>query len=79
MNYKDEPKSFDVSIRDPWEWALEIVRSPTLCHRINWDPVRNYIWDGNAWEHFIDEPWTGDLLWEAQVFSWYSDRVILLL
>ncbi|KAF8066566.1 hypothetical protein FPV67DRAFT_1196119 [Lyophyllum atratum] len=65
--YKDEDRVFEVQFRDPWDWALEIVRSPTLAPRIHWDAVRLFKWSEKiGWENFVDEPWTAQAFWDAQ-------------
>ncbi|EKM77927.1 hypothetical protein AGABI1DRAFT_42300 [Agaricus bisporus var. burnettii JB137-S8] len=65
-HHESTPREFEFKYRDPWEWALQIVKEPTLKNHIVWDPERNYRWTGEAWEHFYDEPWSGEAWWRAQ-------------
>lgn len=67
MEYKGELRTFDFQMRDPWDWVTEIIQSPTLSPKIKWDAERRFRWDGSAWERMIDEPWTADAWWDAQV------------
>ncbi|KAG6806401.1 hypothetical protein H0H92_011465, partial [Tricholoma furcatifolium] len=64
--YNKEEYAFTIHMRDPWDWALENIKSATLAQHIEWDAQRHYRWTGTAWERFFTEPWTGDLLWDAQ-------------
>ncbi|KAG6821999.1 hypothetical protein H0H92_015745, partial [Tricholoma furcatifolium] len=64
--YNKEEYAFTIHMRDPWDWALENIKSATLAQHIEWDAQRHYKWTGTAWERFFTEPWTGDLLWDAQ-------------
>lgn len=69
VDYKNEPQKFDIQIREPWDWVMEIIKSESLCPKISWDAERRYRWDGSLWERIIDEPWTADAWWDAQVSS----------
>ncbi|KAG6896264.1 hypothetical protein C0992_009421 [Termitomyces sp. T32_za158] len=65
--YKGVPRDFEISVRDPWDWAIEnIVDDPMISPQIVWDAQKQYRWTGTAWERFFTEPWTGDEAWEAQ-------------
>lgn len=45
---------------------------PHLAPYIDWDAQQLFQWDGDIWEHFVDEPCTANAFWNAQVSGWYS-------
>jgi hypothetical protein len=68
-----EPREFEFRYQDPWEWALQIIKEPTLHNHIVWGPQKNYRWTGEAWKCFYDELWSGNSWWRAQVMSIYNN------
>lgn len=49
-----------------------------LIHEFHWMAERLFKFDGNVFEHFLDEPWTADLWWSMQVslvllYIWCKD------
>ncbi|KIN97214.1 hypothetical protein M404DRAFT_32556 [Pisolithus tinctorius Marx 270] len=64
--YKKEECTFEAHIRPLWEWALDILENPFLGLHFTWDAQRLYRHDGVEYEHFYDEPWTGDYWWDIQ-------------
>lgn len=46
---------------------MEIIKEPHLKNHFVWGPEKTYQWNGNDWERFYDEPWSGDAWWNAQV------------
>jgi hypothetical protein len=78
QQYKQEPqpREFEFQYRNPWDWAIEIIKEPCLKNHFVWEPERTFQWSGMSWEWFYDEPWSGDAWWNAQVsvfqFSGYS-------
>lgn len=58
---------FDFQYRDLWDWGLELVRDRSLAPYMDWDARRQYVWKGDEWEHFVDEPCTAKAFWNAQV------------
>ena len=46
-----------------------MLRDSRLQPHFTWDAKRLYKFDGDAFERFIDEPWTADRYYEIQVNS----------
>jgi hypothetical protein len=67
--YKNVPFSFPFKFRDPWEWILEIVKDPHIVPNIAWEAQHVFRWDHvlEKFERFVDEPWTAEAFWKAQV------------
>ncbi|KAI6007738.1 hypothetical protein F5J12DRAFT_782731 [Pisolithus orientalis] len=59
--YKKEVWTYEVHTQPIWEWALDIL----ALHFI-WDAQCLFKHDGHGFEHFYDEPWTGDSWWDIQ-------------
>ncbi|KAI5982863.1 hypothetical protein EDD15DRAFT_2179828, partial [Pisolithus albus] len=57
---------FDVHYRPLWDWAMDILQDPLLQPHFTWDAQRLYKYNGERFERFIDEPWTGDRWWNIQ-------------
>ncbi|KAF5338294.1 hypothetical protein D9758_015755 [Tetrapyrgos nigripes] len=66
VEYKGEPKTFDVHFRPLSEWVEEIATSQKLAPYLNWDARVLSKFDGQKWERFIEEPWTADSWWRIQ-------------
>ncbi|KAG2750980.1 hypothetical protein P692DRAFT_201710246, partial [Suillus brevipes Sb2] len=49
-----------------WEWALDLLDTPALAPHFVWDAQRIYKHNGTEFEHFYNEPWTGDQWWDVQ-------------
>ncbi|KAI6035018.1 hypothetical protein F5J12DRAFT_778604 [Pisolithus orientalis] len=64
--YKKEECMFKAHIRPLWEWALDILENPFLGPHFTWDTQQLYRHNGIEYEHFYDEPWTGDYWWDIQ-------------
>ncbi|KAK0437439.1 uncharacterized protein EV420DRAFT_1669760 [Desarmillaria tabescens] len=58
--------TFDVYRRDLWTWALDLIQDPLLEPHFVWDAVQLSKWNGQAFERFIDEPWTAQAFWDLQ-------------
>ncbi len=43
------------------------VQDPLLAKHFRWDAQRLFKYDGEDWVRFIDEPWTADSFFDAQV------------
>lgn len=67
VKYKKEERSFDVHYRPLWDWALDLLREPSLSPHFVWDAQRLYKHNGERFVRFVDEPWTGDRWWQLQV------------
>ncbi|RDX39862.1 hypothetical protein OH76DRAFT_1367092 [Lentinus brumalis] len=85
--YKKGTLEFDVHCRSLWQWALALIRDPTLAHKINWHAVKQYKFTNGAWMRFWDEPNTADYWWDietslpedgyAVAFILYADKTRL--
>ncbi|KAI5987001.1 hypothetical protein EDC04DRAFT_2527433, partial [Pisolithus marmoratus] len=80
---------FDVHYRPLWDWAMDILQDPHLQPHFVWDAQCLYKCNGECFECFIDEPWTGDRWWNIQsalpqedaapfTFILYTDKSHLL-
>ncbi|KAG1847898.1 hypothetical protein F4604DRAFT_1883959 [Suillus subluteus] len=66
VTYKRNEQEFEVHARPIWDWALDLLDNPLLAPHFVWDACRVYKHDGTQFEHFYDEPWTGDRWWDIQ-------------
>ncbi|KAH0580589.1 hypothetical protein H2248_002082 [Termitomyces sp. 'cryptogamus'] len=65
--YKGVPQNFDISVHEPWDWAIEnVIDDPMVSSYIVWDVQKHYRWTSTTWEQFVTKPWTGDDAWDAQ-------------
>ncbi|KAI6003353.1 hypothetical protein EDC04DRAFT_2871830 [Pisolithus marmoratus] len=80
---------FDVHYHPLWDWAMDVLQDPRLQPHFVWDAQHLYKHNGECFEHFIDEPWTGDRWWNIQssllqedaapfTFILYTDKSHLL-
>ncbi|KAI5988304.1 hypothetical protein F5J12DRAFT_786878 [Pisolithus orientalis] len=65
--YKKEECMFEAHIHPLWEWALDILENPFLSPHFTWDAQQLYRHNGIEYEHFYNEPWTGDYWWDIQL------------
>ena len=50
------------------DWVKEVLQDPYLYRYVHWYPERVFVRHGDSrWIRHIDEPWTGDDLWDAWV------------
>ncbi|KAI5981570.1 hypothetical protein EDD15DRAFT_2391765 [Pisolithus albus] len=87
--YKGGDFTFPVYARSLWDWALDLLSNPLLAPHFTWDAQRLFKYDGNTYERFYSEPWTGDRWWNIQsrlpdvenavpfAFILYADRTRL--
>ncbi|KAK6984340.1 hypothetical protein R3P38DRAFT_3332873 [Favolaschia claudopus] len=57
---------FDMYARPLWDWAVDLIKDPSLSHCFVWDSVRMFRHNGTTFIRFWNEPWTADALWEIQ-------------
>ncbi len=67
MSLQGEDYTYDVYRWNLWTWALDLIQDPTLEPHFVWDAVQLSKWNGEAFEKFIDEPWTAQAFWDLQV------------
>ncbi|KAF9459908.1 hypothetical protein BDZ94DRAFT_1267182 [Collybia nuda] len=66
MPYKDTEQTFEILMRDPWDWAIDIIKDRMLAPQFSWDAQIQSFWNGDYWERFFDEPWSAKLFWDTQ-------------
>ncbi|KAI6137977.1 hypothetical protein BKA82DRAFT_4333666 [Pisolithus tinctorius] len=64
--YKGSDVTFPIHIRPLWDWALDLLQNPSLAPHFVWDAERVFKLDGETYERFYTEPWTGDHWWDIQ-------------
>ncbi|KAI5996963.1 hypothetical protein EDD15DRAFT_2528643 [Pisolithus albus] len=57
---------FDVHFRPLWDWAMDLLSNPILMPHFVWDAQHLYKHNGERFERFVDEPWTGNRWWNIQ-------------
>ncbi|PBK87922.1 hypothetical protein ARMGADRAFT_857208, partial [Armillaria gallica] len=67
VSLQGEDYTYDVYRWNLWTWALDLIQDPTLEPYFVWDAVQLSKWNGEAFERFIDEPWTAQAFWDLQV------------
>ncbi|KAK0493804.1 hypothetical protein EDD18DRAFT_1107781 [Armillaria luteobubalina] len=58
--------TYNVYRQNLWNWALDLIRDPTLQPYFVWDAVQLSKWNGQVFERFVDEPWTAKAFWDLQ-------------
>ncbi|KAF8548228.1 hypothetical protein OG21DRAFT_1479277 [Imleria badia] len=66
VEYKKEPRSFEVHVRPLWDWALDLLNNPLIAPHFVWDAQHLHWYDGEEYQRFYTEPWTGDRWWDIQ-------------
>ncbi|KAF7289198.1 hypothetical protein MIND_01381000 [Mycena indigotica] len=66
VEYKGQPRTFEMHARPLWDWSLDLVQDPQLAPYFFWDAERRFRFDGTSWVPFYTEPWTGSAFWDAQ-------------
>ena len=79
MSVSFDDSTFDLEYwtTDLWDWVLELVEDPFYARAMHWDAERHYRHNGHEFERFINEPWTANAWWKAQVSE--PSRAILTL
>lgn len=67
VQHQDDVHDFTMYSRPLWDWALDLLRDTQLAPHFVFDAQRLYKFDGSHFKRFIDEPWTADAFWDAQV------------
>ncbi|KAI0336130.1 hypothetical protein GY45DRAFT_1291847 [Cubamyces sp. BRFM 1775] len=65
VRYKTEDRMYEMHSRDPFEWAITLVKDPLLAPHFVWHSQRLYKYTGKEWERFVDEPSTADRWWDV--------------
>ncbi|KAK0207308.1 hypothetical protein IW262DRAFT_1302901 [Armillaria fumosa] len=66
VSLRGDDYTYDVYWRNLWTWALDLIQDPTLEPYFVWDAVQLSKWNGQAFQRFIDEPWTAQAFWDLQ-------------
>jgi hypothetical protein len=53
--------------RPLWDWVLDLLRDSCLAYHFVFDAQHLSKFNGEQFVRFIDEPWTADAFWNAQV------------
>ncbi|KAG2157550.1 hypothetical protein DEU56DRAFT_722843 [Suillus clintonianus] len=84
--YDGVDQEFTLYYWDLWDWVCDLLRDPYIGPQFTFDNQCLSKFDGNTFVRFIDEPWTADRFWEAQVsvdhakplaFILYADKAKL--
>ncbi len=67
MPYDKKTLEFDMHCRSLWQWALALIRDPTLAQHIVWHAVKQFKMTDGTWLRFWDEPNTANYWWEVEV------------
>jgi hypothetical protein len=67
VKHHDETHKFEIHYRPLWDWALDLLQDKHLAYHFVFDAQRLSKFNGEQFIHFIDEPWTADAFWNAQV------------
>ncbi|KAI5990357.1 hypothetical protein EDC04DRAFT_2873066 [Pisolithus marmoratus] len=73
--YKGEDMMFQVHARPLWDWALNLLQNPSLAPHFVWDAQWLFKHDGEKYERFYTEPWTGDHWWIFKCVSQLPTRM----
>jgi hypothetical protein len=65
--YKQANVELEVWSRPLWDWATDLLHDPHIAPSFIWDAQRLSKFNGSRFVRFIDEPWTADDFWDAQV------------
>lgn len=65
--FDSEVHEFEMHYRPLWDWGLDLLRDKYLAPHFVFDAQRLSKFDGERFVRFIDEPWTADAFWDAQV------------
>ncbi|GJF00191.1 hypothetical protein PsYK624_164700 [Phanerochaete sordida] len=65
-DYRGSPMSYDMHVRNLWDWVQSVVREPRLGPHFQWDAIRMSKWDGSDWLPYVEDPITGSSMWDAQ-------------
>ncbi|KAF6744235.1 hypothetical protein DFP72DRAFT_1095451 [Ephemerocybe angulata] len=66
VDFGDETIIHDFWHRSIWKWAVECLEHPALAPHFVWDAEKLFKFNGERWERFVNEPWTGDRWSEIQ-------------
>ncbi|KAG2031803.1 hypothetical protein BDR03DRAFT_875141 [Suillus americanus] len=77
--FADRSWDYDVYYRDLWEWATDLLHDPYLFPHFHFDAQRLSKFNGQTFKHFVDEPFTAQHFWNAQVYIIHVMFVVILM
>ncbi|KAI5987144.1 hypothetical protein F5J12DRAFT_916092 [Pisolithus orientalis] len=69
MPYKGNDVTFPIHICPLGDWALDLLQNSSLVPHFVWDAQWLFKHDGERYERFYTEPWTGNHWWDIQLLS----------
>ncbi|KAF7424448.1 hypothetical protein PC9H_009755 [Pleurotus ostreatus] len=66
VEYDGEMMTFEMWYRPLWDWALSLVQDSSLVPYFEWNSQRLYKFNGTNFVRFVDEPLTGEQLWNME-------------
>jgi len=67
VSLENEVHEFNMHYRPLWDWVLDLLRDKHLAPHFVFDAQHLSKFNGERFVCFIDEPWTADAFWNAQV------------
>ncbi|KAG2036604.1 hypothetical protein BDR03DRAFT_934392 [Suillus americanus] len=64
--FADKSWNFDVYYRDLWGWATDLLNDPYLFPHFHFDAQHLSKFNGQSFEHFVDEPFMAQNFWDSQ-------------
>ncbi|KAI0644335.1 hypothetical protein C8Q79DRAFT_913714 [Trametes meyenii] len=89
VKYKNGTRTFTMFCRPLFDWSLSLVADPILAPKFTWHAQQLFKFNNEtqAWERFVDEPYTADNWWKAEsglpdyasplFYSVYADKTRL--
>ncbi|KAG1813563.1 uncharacterized protein BJ212DRAFT_1447796 [Suillus subaureus] len=65
--FADKTWDFDVYYCNLWEWATDLLRDPHLFPYFHFDAQRLVKFNHQSFERFVDDPFTAQDFWDAQL------------
>ncbi|KAF9491818.1 hypothetical protein BDN71DRAFT_1578516 [Pleurotus eryngii] len=76
VEYDSEKMTFEMWYRPLWDWALSLILDSSLVPYFEWNSQRLYKFDGTHFVRFVDEPLTGERLWNMEArIMWYQSSI----
>jgi len=67
VEHHNETHEFEMHYCPLWDWALDLLRDSRLAYHFVFDAQRLSKFNGEQFVRFIDESWTADAFWNAQI------------
>ncbi|KAF9491816.1 hypothetical protein BDN71DRAFT_1578512 [Pleurotus eryngii] len=66
VEYDGEKMTFEMWYRPLWDWALSLIQDSSFVPYFEWNSQRLYKFNGTDFIRFVDEPLTGEQLWNME-------------